>query len=102
MAIKEKYMDLVASFNNIKNVKVVLSAILPRKQGQDSFGYNLNKKIRVFNNWLKFLADQLKMGFVSGYEHFEKRGDLYRADGLHLNEDGVKVFARILKRAAES
>ena len=77
---------------------MLISGILPRIDAENAF-YN---KASSTNRRLKRLCEEEDVAFANTWDHFYERPDLYRDDGLHLNDIGSARLGRLLNDAAMS
>ena len=86
------------------STKIYFQTLLPVNNEFTQFKnhYNKDEHILHMNEELKKLAAKEKITLIDLYPHFlnaEKKLDKkYTIDGLHLNADGYKVWADILKQ----
>jgi lysophospholipase L1-like esterase len=86
------------------HTKIYVQTLLPVNNTFTQFKnhYNKDEHILYVNNALRKLAAAEHITLVDLYPHFldaEKKLDSrYTIDGLHLNADGYKVWADILKK----
>ena len=92
--IMDKYRRLIRRYKEKSN-NVIVSGILPRFKPSASFH---GKTLRI-NHQLWELCVTEGVGFMNGWSHFNERTDLYRDDGLHLNEIGGARLGRLLHDA---
>lgn len=88
------------------NTKIYLQSILPfdqSKRGQNKRLENKTQTVIDANKMIKKLAQKYNVTFINLYPHFvEKNTDTLKAaytyDGLHLSEEGYKVWVKELKK----
>ena len=84
--------------------KIYFQTLLPVNNEFTQFKkhYNKDEHIAFVNNELKKIAAEEKITLVDLHPHFldasNKLDKRYTMDGLHLNADGYKVWAEILKQ----
>jgi lysophospholipase L1-like esterase len=83
--------------------KIYFQTLLPVNNEFTQFKnhYNKDEHILWLNEQIKVLGKQEKINVIDLYPHFldnqKKLDKKYTLDGLHLNADGYKVWAAILK-----
>ncbi len=75
-----------------KSPYIIVSGILPRIDAFTGF----HRKASNINDRLKHLCQDEKVSFTNAWEHFYGNQDLYRPDGLHLNEIDSARLGRLL------
>ncbi len=88
------------------NTKIYLQSILPfdqSKRGQNKRLENKTKTVIDANKMIKKLAQKYNVTFINLYPHFVEKNtdilkDIYSNDGLHLTEEGYKVWVKELKK----
>ncbi len=84
--------------------KIYFQTLMPVNNNFTQFKnhYNKDEHILFVNESLKALAAKEKITLIDLYPHFldsEKKMDKkYTIDGLHLNAEGYKVWAEVLKK----
>jgi lysophospholipase L1-like esterase len=84
--------------------KIYFQTLLPVNNGFTQFKnhYNKDEHILFVNKSLKALAVKEKVTLIDLYPHFldsnKKLDENYTIDGLHLNAEGYKVWAGVLKK----
>lgn len=84
--------------------KIYFQTLLPVNNGFTQFKnhYNKDEHILFVNKSLKALAVKEKITLIDLYPHFldsnNKLDKNYTIDGLHLNAEGYKVWAGVLKK----
>ncbi len=97
---KTRPEDLVVKYRRVirkykkKSQHVLISGILPRIKPYVGF---FSRAHRV-NGKMRMLCEE-GVGFTNPWRHFHEREDLFRDDGLHLNEIGAARFGRLLDNA---
>ncbi|MEN8125424.1 MAG: GDSL-type esterase/lipase family protein [Bacteroidota bacterium] len=79
-----------------------LVSVLPIKEGELSKPGLKPEKILQLNDTLKVIVKDNNLKFVDIYSSFaDKNGELkegYTNDGLHLNEEGYKIYSSSIKK----
>ncbi len=75
-----------------KSRHIIVSGILPRI---DAFTGFLRKASNI-NDRLKQLCQDEEISFTNALDHFYDNPDLFRPDGIHLNEIGSARLGRLL------
>lgn len=51
-------------------------------------------RLYILHEWLKTFCTATRLGFISNFDYFWTRHDLYKSDGLHPNTKGVKQLTK--------
>jgi len=90
--------------NGSPHTKIYFQTLLPVNNEFTQFKnhYNKDEHILWLNQHIKALGEQEKIKVIDLYPHFlnedQKLDKKYTLDGLHLNAEGYKVWAKILKK----
>ncbi len=71
-----------------KSSHIIVSGIVTRINAFTGF----HKKASDINNRLKSLNQDQEVAFTNAWHHFNDKLDLFRPDGLHLNEVGSATW----------
>ena len=89
-----RYRVLVRELKRVWVGQIELSGILPVRGG-----YTRNNRIISINFRLQALCQEVGIGFLNMWEHFEQGDRLFSKYGLHLNERGEAVLGKGFLRA---
>ncbi|KAJ8364355.1 hypothetical protein SKAU_G00131860 [Synaphobranchus kaupii] len=94
--LQGKFAELADKIRS-RTFTVVFSGILPvprASRGKHRF-------IWRFNTWLQSFCRKEGYRFMGHWDSFWDRGDLYRWDGLHLNQRGIAALGQRMLRVAQ-
>ena len=89
--LMEKYKRMIQTYK-AKTNNIVISGILPRIRATNTF----YSKAFSINQRLKTLCSQENVDFISMWDDFYDKNDLFLRDGLHLNDVGSARFGRLI------
>ncbi|XP_072891840.1 uncharacterized protein [Hemitrygon akajei] len=92
----QEYEQLGVKLKN-RTSGVIISGLLPEPRANLA---RLNK-IRELNAWLKDWCGRSGFCFLGHWHQYWDRRELFRRDGLHLNQAGISVLVNHITRAAE-
>ncbi len=87
----DKYRRVIRRYKE-KSRHIIVPGILPRIHAYAGF----RRKAISINAQLRRLSSAEGVSYISAWEHFNKRPDLFRDGGLHLNEVGSARLGRLL------
>ncbi len=91
--IKQDFCALLAAIREICNADVAFSCILPRPRDDKRTA----NKIQEINKWLQNWSEANQCLCLRSYNFARKHVDVvYRRDGLHLNDEGIRRFTDFL------
>ena len=99
-AIVEKYRNILKKTKQARAGQIILSGILP-VFGNRIRGYRNSKRMTV-NGMVKRLCKEEEVGYVSLWDSFVVKEEMYARDGLHRSGKGAAVFAEGLLGAVAS
>ena len=93
---EDLFLDYLALGTKLKNrsSRVIISGLLPEPRAN----WHRVEKIREVNTWLKEWCGKEGFHFMGHWHQYWDRRDLYRWDGLHLNQAGTSVLANRINR----
>ena len=91
--IRRKYEKLFVHFRGRDNVRLVVSALLPRG-GNSGLGF----KIREVNRWLEYYCRMQGFRFLSEWDRFYGDRSMYKRDLLHLSGKGAWTLGKDFER----
>ena len=91
--IIDKYKKLFVHFRDRKDVRLVVSALLPR--GRDE---SLHGKLGQVNRWLEGFCSENGVKFLSLWDRFSGNGLMYKRDLLHPSGLGSSLMGRAFER----
>lgn len=91
--ITEKYEKLFVHFRGRKNVRLVVSALLPRVGNR-----GLGVKLREVNRWLEEYCRARGIRFLSVWDRFYGDSSMYKRDLLHPSGKGAWALGKEFER----
>ncbi len=90
--------EIIANYRRVirrykeKSRHILVSGILPRINAFTGF----YRTVSNINNRLNHLCQDEGVSFANAWDHFYNNPDLFRPDGLHLNEISSARLGRLL------
>ena len=91
--ITEKYEKLFVHFRGRKNVRLVVSALLPRVGNR-----GIGVKLREVNRWLEGYCRARGVRFLSEWDRFHGDTSMYKKDLLHPSGKGAWALGKEFER----
>ena len=103
---KEEYIHLIDEIKNASpDTVIVLQSILPISPMYANWGMITNASITAANSWILEVAEICGLHYLDTFsvlvgDDGNIRPDLVRADGLHANEEGLKLALEYIRTHA--